>query len=88
MGTLFLIRICLEEGRTIECGPYLTLQEASEILAEYIPCTLRAIGIQTTKYKAEIQEVIPGINTWELIDIKISATESFCLEDINEQLTR
>lgn len=86
MGTVFLICVYLDEGRTVECGPYLTLREASEVLSEWIPCTLRALGLQSKTYKAEIQEVMPGINTWELIDVKISATETFRLEEFNESL--
>jgi hypothetical protein len=84
MGTLFLICVHLDKGRTLEIGPYLSLNEASNIFAEYIPAILRAIGIKTKRYKADIREVIPLNGSWEIIDIKVSATDTFCLEEFNE----
>lgn len=81
MTTLFLIKVNGDNGAQVVCGPYLSLSEASGILAEHIPSILKASKIEIKNYVAQLQEVIPTLKGWELIDTKITATEVFNLED-------
>lgn len=87
MGTYFLIYVQPDKGQAIELGPYLTLKEASEIFAEHVQFVLMAQGVRTKQYTAQLIEVYPTPMGWSTLALKVKATESYDLEDIDESTT-
>lgn len=85
MGTFFLIYVQPDKGRAIELGPYLTLKEASEIFTEHVQTVLTAQGIKTKQYTVQLVEVYPTPMGWATIGLKVKATETYNLEDDDEQ---
>ena len=79
MTTLFLIQVTLPKACQTY-GPYLSLKEASEIFSEHLTDILFANGFDYREYKAELIEAIPSTHTWDIIDIKITSTETIKLD--------
>ena len=76
-NSYFLIRFRVDKDK-YECGPYLKIEDATQLLVSHIPLIAEAKALKSKyNYMAEVHEcVITQSGTWDTISVPI--TENLC----------